>query len=1117
LWENQKRFCLKFSLKWDEKYSYTKANGNYNKIMCHSLRIGSQIGPYDPFWVQVRESVYQKAQQLKINLVPIEIFEGPETPSAQEQASLVDELLAEDLGALICWNLPGDDFIRRLLDLGLPMIYLSEFPIQHPLFVSPRGLDQAARMAGEYFAEKLNGRGRVLCVGGHGLMDPPNEQNNNSLNRVIGIQETLKKYPEISFFHIPSVWRYEDALPQIEAGMRQLDQLPDAIFGLSDSLALAARDAGRTLGLVHKHTLIAGINGDPLALVAIADGSMSATVETSALDLGARAVELACQAARREALPDNFDYKMRLITSENVAEAALEKLIAIANIPSHLVGVNLHLERNRLTQLETSTAINRRVGSLLDRQELSREIADLIRSNYGYDQVQLFLWSEQEQLLVLDEPISFSGEQLSLPLQKSGLLAEALLQNEIILIPDALHSKRFPPDPRVMDVSSRVILPIRLGDKILGVLDLHSRNPKTQQREELIGLQSLADQLGIAMRNAELYSRALQARAAAEKADDLKTQLLANVSHELRPALNVILGYSQGALRVPNPYDPGLPPEVLRDFGHIYDSGEQLIRLINDLLDLSRSEIDALDLFPETFNPRPFLEKTFHSMTDHADEDVAWQLDLPEHLPMIQADPGRLRQILLNLLHNAQKFTSSGSITLGAEVEPPHLHLWVKDTGAGIPIEQQERIFEPFVSIGPAGQRQNGIGLGLSITRRLVTLHNGSMTLESQPMQGSTFHVYLPLPSLSGQPVRITGNADYPVLLLISNPKELPEALVELSQARRLAIHRLEPGDNLDALLVEVQPMALAWDLAGADFGDWTLIQRLRSHPQLCQLPFILYNHEEVEGASLSTGMADVVMKPVNPKTLTEMLDAIRPRVAAGPLLIVDDDPQARLLYQRLAAEALPGCPVIEAENRAAALAILERETPCLVVLDLIMPDVGGFTVLEQIRHNPRTRQVPVLVMSGRMLSLEDVHRLDYAQVTFHSKELLSSDEAVASLQRALSSEETLPQPTSILVKHALAYLHQNFANPITLQKVADAIGVTKNYLSNIFRQELGLSPWECLTRFRVQKAKWLLRNGEESIALVAAEAGFEDSAYFSRVFRKHVGMSPQEYRKQTG
>ncbi len=176
------------------------------------------------------------------------------------------------------------------------------------------------------------------------------------------------------------------------------------------------------------------------------------------------------------------------------------------------------------------------------------------------------------------------------------------------------------------------------------------------------------------------------------------------------------------------------------------------MRLINDLLDLSRAEIDALELFTEPIAPRAFLADVFHSMAGSiARHGVAWQLELPERLPVIQADPLRLRQILFNLLSNAATYTSSGAIVLGAEVAPPDIHLWVRDSGVSIPIDLQERIFEPFVTGEPGGRRGRGIGLGLCITRRLVALHHGSMTLESQLGHGGTFHVYLPLPTLHGQ------------------------------------------------------------------------------------------------------------------------------------------------------------------------------------------------------------------------------------------------------------------------------------------------------------------------------------------------------------------------------
>lgn len=1077
--------------------------------MAHTLRIGSQIGPADPFWVQVREAVERNAQRLDVDLIPIDISEHPETLPPEEQASLLDELIAQELGALICWNLP-DDLISRILEHHIPLIYPSETTLQHPLFVSPRGLYQAAGMMGNYLAEKLPEGGRVICIGG--LIETGGE---NGSTRLAGIREALEARPNFVCDHVPSFWRPAEAQTQIEEGLLKPGGPIAAIFGLSDSLALAAKEIGQRLGLVNAQTLITGINGDPLALAAIAEGRMTATVETPPAEFGAQIIELACKAARREPLPTHFSFQPRLVTSENVAEISMQRLIAIADLPTRLVGVNRKQEQNRLTQLETSTAINRRVGALLERQQLSREIANLIRLNYGYDEVQVFLWSESQQKLILDQPDQDSNIKVSLNIEDSGLLGEALQRNDSIFVPDTLNSQRFPPDPKWPETRSRIVLPIRLGTKVLGLLDLHSHHLIAHLRQDLIGLQSLADQLGVAMRNAELYSEAVEARALAEKADQLKTRLLANVSHELRAPLNVILGYSHTALTQPQAYNLDLPPALRHDFELIYRSGEHLIRLINDLLDLSRAEIGALDIFPETIASRSFLEEAFRGMADTASTgEVVWRLDVPARLPVIEADPVRIRQVLLNLLSNARKFTREGEIVLGADVAPPHLHIWVQDTGMGIPIEMQEQIFEPFVTGQTSNRPGDGIGLGLSVTRRLVALHNGSMSLESQTDQGSTFHVYLPLPNLAGRPIFAGAGTAQPVLLFLSASEQPADALREISFQQGLTLHWLRPNDDLETVLRQAQPAALAWDMTMAGAEAWAMVQRLRSHPQFCQLPLILFSPDSDEPTQLASGVTNILVKPATGRTIVDTINALRPTLATEPVLIVDDDSEARSLYQRLVADALPGQPVKLAEDGEAALALLAQDVPSLVILDLNMPKVDGFAVLEYLRTNPATRLVPVLVMSGRILSLEDVQRLNYAGVTLQSKGVLSSDEAILTLQQTFSGKEKLPQPTSLLVKRAMAYLHQNYRQSITREDIAKAVGVSKNYLNEIFRQETGLSPLDCLNRFRIQQAKELLRTSSEGITAIAAQVGFEDSAYFSRVFRKIAGQSPQEYRR---
>ncbi len=887
----------------------------------------------------------------------------------------------------------------------------------------------------------------------------------------------------------------------------------DAIFGLSDSLALASRDALQQSGIPDAHVLIAGVNGDPQALAAIADGSFSATVETSASEFGTRAVELAFQAAQGEPLPEHYGYLPHLITGENVNDAIKRKLIDIANLPSRLVGVNRQLERERIAQLETSAAINRRVGALLDRRKLCKEIANLIRSNYGYDHVQFFLYRKENKTLILEQVDDIVYNDATPPIDPLGPLQEVLHTNEALFIPDTLTNTRYPTDPLWPATRTRVILPIRIDEEILGLLDLHSQHFSHHLRTELIGLQSLADQLGIAMRNAELYAEAVEARAMAEKANLLKTRLLANVGHELRTPLNIIMGYSELALQKPNPYHTELPAQLIQDQQHVYQSSEHLKRIINDLLDLSRAEIDELDLYPEYISSKTFLEDVFHSIADTAAGEISWKLDLPERLPVLYGDQVRLRQILLNLLSNAQKFTKKGEIVLGARVEPPHIHLWVKDTGLGIPPDQQEQIFEPFTSVNLSGRptrRPEGIGLGLSITRRLVALHYGAMSLESRVGQGSVFHVYLPLPSLTGK-MGYSEAVTNPTILLIGASEKVPAELTALSLAQGLSIRSIHPYGDLADLLQKYRPRALAWDIANATAEDWTIIERLRGYPDYCHIPFILYSRDADEASAAYTS---ILTKPVNAKTLIEHIHALKS--ANKPILIVDDDPEARILYCNLVHEAVPGYEIIEAKDGVEALEILSGIVPSLVLLDLVMPTVDGFAVLDRIRSNPKISHVPVLVLSGKLITQADIQKLDYAKVVFQNKDLLTNEAALTLLQKTLGTEAGfLAQPTSKLVKKALAFLYQNYRSVFSRQEIARAVGVSENYLTHIFCAEVGMTPWEYLNRLRTQKAKELLLQSSDSVTLIACDLGFYDPAYFSRVFRKYTGLSPQAFRNQ--
>lgn len=625
---------------------------------------------------------------------------------------------------------------------------------------------------------------------------------------------------------------------------------------------------------------------------------------------------------------------------------------------------------------------------------------------------------------------------------------------------------------------------------------------------------ALASQISSVLRAENLYEEALKARAVAEKADHLKTRLLANVSHELRAPLHVILGHSQAVL---NALGKGENETIQDSMSHIQANAEHQLRMVNDLLDLSRAEIDSLNLSPALIDPRTFLEEAFYDLANSANVStrVSWRLQLPAHLPAIHADPNRLRQILYNLLSNASKATQEGQIILGAEAAPPYIHFWVEDTGMGIPVEQQEHIFQPFITLKDNDHRPDGIGLGLSITRRLISLHNGTITLESTFGKGSIFHVYLPIPS-SDTSMNIIDRSKLPaVLLAVSRSENTVEEVQRLARNHGLGLRFIRPGEDLTSLLKETRPVMVAWDRSSDIHINYLFLVELRNQPDLCHLPIIFYGREPQNKNNV--GLTNVFPKPLASATLRTTLDALLNAPSEGSILVVDDDPQILDHYARFLREEFPLMNILRAEDGLAAITVMRNTPPRLVLLDLSMPKKDGYSVLEWMRKNPSTQNIPVLILSGQILSFENIKRIEgYSLVRFQSKEVFSLNETSEAINNMLSGNVELSPSTSNLVKRAVAFFNQNYHRALSRQEVAKTLGVNEDYLSEIFSQEMGLSPWEYLNRFRVSQAKNLLSQSSSSITLVALKVGFNDSAYFSRVFHKITGVSPREYRQNS-
>ncbi len=620
--------------------------------------------------------------------------------------------------------------------------------------------------------------------------------------------------------------------------------------------------------------------------------------------------------------------------------------------------------------------------------------------------------------------------------------------------------------------------------------------------------EELRDTLSGALRSVILFARAEEARERAERADETKTQLLSNVSHELRAPVGIVLGCLGRLEASVGPAGPGSA-----ELARARAAAEHQLGLVNDLLDLSRAEMDELDVNREPTDLGPILRDALADFASGAGS-VEWRLDLPERLPLVLADRLRIKQVLYNLLGNARKFTDRGFVELSAEVAPPELVVSVRDTGRGIARARLGHLFEPFVSASASGaEGRGGAGLGLSIARHLVALHFGSIEVESEEGVGSTFRLRLPLPSLEGRKPRERAPSS-PCLLVISPRGEIDPEIAAVAARRGLEPRRMGLEEVEEGGLEGVEAAAIAWDLSSAGGAEWSVFRKVRQRPSLAALPFLLYGAEGGTAAFVPKGPAAGEDRAGGRNAFLEAIMLSCPPGGDEPVLVADDDAEAREALRETIRRGFPDVEVVEAADGAAAWELLRSRRPRLAILDVVMPGLGGIELVERIRADARLAATPVLLLTNKVVTMEDVRRLEgHSRVLVQNKGIWGEGEARSGIARLLYGEEGLPAATSSIVRRTVAFLDGHYASAITRWKLAEAVNASEDYVSRVFHRELGLTPWEYLTRLRVQRAKELLRGSSRSVAAVAREVGFSDQAYFSRVFRKATGSSPQAFR----
>ena len=470
-----------------------------------------------------------------------------------------------------------------------------------------------------------------------------------------------------------------------------------------------------------------------------------------------------------------------------------------------------------------------------------------------------------------------------------------------------------------------------------------------------------------------------QACDVAEGMRRLKQQFVTNVSHELRTPLALIAGFSEMIYLSPESYDVPLSPEYLGDVREIYRSSKHLLSLIDDILDLSQITAGKMRLSREDADLQEMIYEAVDTIRPLIEgKGLALEVELKGPLPMLYVDPTRVRQVLLNLLNNARRFTDRGQIILRAWRHNGQVQVSISDTGIGITLEDQQNIFQEFRQLdGSLARQHDGVGLGLAISKEFVEMHGGRIWVESKgaPGHGSTFSFTLPLAQEgSGRVMPLDNRHLQP--LLPGGPVQTVLAVSEDSSVS----HILERGlDGFQVIsLREIEQLPTVWEeshpLAVVLSADLTEEAR-RLHDVQSQLgdqnvPVILCPLGGRERLASALGVQDYLVKPITRDTFLAALERFGDSVHR--VLIVDDDPRVVRLLVRMIRSARREYEVLRAYSGKDAWEKLGEKRPDLVVLDLIMPEVDGYMILERMRQAETLRDIPVIVVTAKGYTLED-------------------------------------------------------------------------------------------------------------------------------------------------
>jgi signal transduction histidine kinase/DNA-binding response OmpR family regulator len=488
-----------------------------------------------------------------------------------------------------------------------------------------------------------------------------------------------------------------------------------------------------------------------------------------------------------------------------------------------------------------------------------------------------------------------------------------------------------------------------------------------------------------------------------------KSEFLANMSHELRTPLNAIIGFSDVLLEKMFGDLNARQADYLQD---ILSSGRHLLNLINDILDISKVEAGRMELERTSFALADILEHGLRMVRERAGRHgIELSLDVDPNLGLIAADERMVKQVVVNLLSNAVKFTpDKGQIAVSAHRAEGEVRVSVSDTGVGIAAADQARIFDEFQQAKHVGLKAvEGTGLGLTLSKKFVELQGGRIWVESQLGRGSTFTFTIPVwesgPAIPAAIAALPGATQPagPAILIVEDDERSIELLTLYLTADHFRVSVARDGEAGLELARQLRPAAIVLDLQLPRLDGWDLLVEAKTDPALMTIPIVIVSVLDERGKGFALGASGYIVKPASREdllaTLHRLTLATHTVETAPKVLVIDDDPLALELVEAVLCPQ--GYTVLKAAGGEDGLAQARQMLPRLIILDMLMPGVDGFAVVQRLRVDPATAAIPIVILTSKTMTREDKERLN-GQISFLAQKAEFSRSAFVEMVRGL-------------------------------------------------------------------------------------------------------------------